>query len=588
MDPTGTKSMGFYGNLTLNVDKKTGKMTGASDVFSGAAEQAYQAKLKLAEPIEANKKNVNLQLEALSNLQAKANDLNTLSNALFYKDAIGNFGIFSNMVAASSSTSTTPADSIIDINLEAGSALDEFSVEVMRLAAHDSISSAVGLPSPVTVLNWSGPLTVGSQLFTLTETMSLTDVKNLINTKSADTKINASIIKVGATDYRLSLQSKDFATPITIVNGLTGTSVGQIPATSTKTIEDLSAQIQFNGITMTRPSNTINDIVDGLTLTLKKAEPGTQISMQITPDVKNTKDVISAWATSMNQIVDEIAKHRKFDSVTLKFSDDAVLGKADILQTVDALIKDNMTWKIAGAKTGEFKFLDQIGLTADFTGKITIDEQKLDEALKTNYDGVRKLFEYQETISNPKLLVSAHPNNISATLIEDSTGAQLTTTVTLNKDMGGALTATISVAGKTYTVPSNKMTVDGGIISFNGADACGTSLTDNPYKGFEYFYVGEIPNGGSDSSTIKFSQGFGDRLGRNLSSLLADKTGAFAVQKANFTNEITKIDERIKVINEKAESIKEETLQKFGKIEGVMQSMTATLAYLDAMMGNKK
>ncbi|MBP6985627.1 MAG: flagellar filament capping protein FliD [Alphaproteobacteria bacterium] len=593
MNVDASNGMGLYGKLTLGVNEKTGKVTGGSDVFVQAADEMYEAKLKTKEPLESDKKNIDLKLEALANLQAKAKDLQTCSSKLFHTDGLGNMGVFADMYAGFSSTSSTPVADLIDLNIVANANLQDFTLEITQLAKNDSTFSSLGVASSAVALNWTGTYTLNGVDITVDATKTLQAIKEDINRQSDITFVQASVIKVSNTDFRLALQSTKVATPITIVNSLTGFTAGQVPAASGKTIEDLSASFKFNDIPMTRTENNVTDIVDGMTVVLKKAEPGTKMTISLHPDQESTKDAIRSWVVALNSLIEDVAMHKKVDYEKKSLSSEALLHGTTILNTMDSLIRDSVAWLVNG---NTYKDLASVGLNTDyFTNKISIDEQKLDAAVKNDFNAVRKLFEYQAKLSNSNMLIADHPPFIPSSIIANSNGNVLTSTVTINRDNNGILTANLTISGGTYAahtfeVSTDKISVQADVIQFSGDNALSANVVDNPYKGFSFVYIGAstIANSASDSSTFTLSQGFADRIQHNLTNVLEEFDGGFTRQKNEFISHKEVLDKKITKISEAADSQKEKFQKQIAQMESARQQLNALKNAADVFMNMMK
>jgi flagellar capping protein FliD len=599
-------NMGLFSKIKLSVDEKTGAMTGAADALVDTTDQIVQGILAGAKKKETEKDKINIKTESLSNLQTKVGDLQTKAARLFGSDYKGGYGAFAEMYANYSSLSVTtatpsPVQNLIDVNLAPYANLQEFTLEVTQAARYDFTSSEVGVPSATTPLNWSGPFTINGYQTSTTSNMSLNDIKLMLNRQTVNTGVNASIVQVNSTDYRLSLQSTTIGQPINITDSTTSTAAGQIPGVSGKTPDDLCAKFKFNGIAMTRTNNSVNDIVAGLTVVIKKSEAGTVMTVRVTPDVESAQTAIIDWVTSLNALIDEVAVHKKYDLEKNEVSKDAFLYNTDIISEVDALIRNNLSMTGQGMGDGNFKFLEQIGIKTNLdTGKLVIDQLALQKSLQSNFTGVQKLFEYQNQISNPKLIVFDHPDSISNNVISYVDGVtkkevSITNTMTLNRDNSGNLTASITVsgglyAGKTFTVPTSAIKISGNNVQFNGDDAKADGVSGSPYAGFEFLYVGanNIVNGGSDSSTIQFTQGFGDKMTKSLNALLEDKTGNFALQREQFSEKIKSLNKAIETINARAEKAKKFYQTQFAKFEAARAVLAPLPGLIEAMSGKSK
>jgi len=73
-----------------------------------------------------------------------------------------------------------------------------------------------------------------------------------------------------------------------------------------QTLEAKSANITVNGLAVERDTNTIDDVINGVTLDLKKATPGTNVTLAITQDSAGIKEDITAFVDSFNALFEKI------------------------------------------------------------------------------------------------------------------------------------------------------------------------------------------------------------------------------------------------------------------------------------------
>ena len=177
------------------------------------------------------------------------------------------------------------------------------------------------------------------------------------------------------------------------------------------------AVIKYEGITITRSQNDIDDVVPGVTLHLadKTERPAT---ISIRPDTESAKDALIQFVGKYNQTVAEINVLSQ--------------NKPEIVQELDYLTSDEKEayqkklglffndFSLSSAKgsmqriiSAQYKFsesaevtmLNQIGISTNATnysgynpgkmrGYLEIDEKKLDEHLKNNLEDIKKIFGY--------------------------------------------------------------------------------------------------------------------------------------------------------------------------------------------------
>jgi len=154
------------------------------------------------------------------------------------------------------------------------------------------------------------------------------------------------------------------------------------------------AAFTLNGVSMTRSKNLIDDAIAGIAITLVKGGNSTA-TITVGADTKKVSDAIHSWVDQYNSTIDFITQAVNFDTTTKKPG--ALYG--------DSSLRD-LRQRLVQATTGEvknipglYKALSQIGIhtaawgEADFgTGKLSIDETKLDASLKDHLDDVAQLF----------------------------------------------------------------------------------------------------------------------------------------------------------------------------------------------------
>ena len=194
------------------------------------------------------------------------------------------------------------------------------------------------------------------------------------------------------------------------------TDLGYGPVHPVSTAED--AIIKYEGITITRPSNKIDDVVPEITLNVHdKTEKTATIAVK--PDVESSKAAIIEFVGKYNQAVAELNilsqnKPELIDELDYLTNDEkeAEKEKLGLFQSDFSLtnIKSNMATTVAArymfSDTAEVTMLSQLGIATNaggysggysqskLRGYLEIDEKKLDAALENHLDDIKMLFGY--------------------------------------------------------------------------------------------------------------------------------------------------------------------------------------------------
>lgn len=176
------------------------------------------------------------------------------------------------------------------------------------------------------------------------------------------------------------------------------------------------AIIKYEGITITRPTNKIDDVVPEITLNLhEKTEKTATISVK--PDIEASKDAIIQFVGQYNQVVAEINilsqnKAEIVDELEYLSKDekDEEKKKLGLFQSDFSLtnIKSNMSTIISSnyifSDSAEITMLSQLGIATNaggysggysqskLRGYLEIDEKKLDSALQNHLDDIKQIF----------------------------------------------------------------------------------------------------------------------------------------------------------------------------------------------------
>ncbi len=128
---------------------------------------------------------------------------------------------------------------------------------------------------------------------------SSTDLKNWIN--GLGVNVSASVVETsGSSNWALMIQGTQTGTTNAVsFSGLTG-----VPATLTNTSVTTAANASFivNGTTFSRASNTVTDVIDGLTLSLNKAS-GTAQTISVGKGIDVSSDAINTLIKAYNEVM---------------------------------------------------------------------------------------------------------------------------------------------------------------------------------------------------------------------------------------------------------------------------------------------
>ncbi|MDD9951341.1 MAG: flagellar filament capping protein FliD [Zetaproteobacteria bacterium] len=146
--------------------------------------------------------------------------------------------------------------------------------------------------------------------------------------------------------------------------------------------------VLFEDVPITDTDNTMDELIDGVTLQARRSEPGTRVQISILHDIDATVEMIAGFVEKYNQIAEFISGQFKKDAETGSFG--VLSGDSSIKFVMRQL--QNALFAAAG-NTQKYTTLAQVGITSEpRTGLLQMDESKVRAALSTDYEAVSKLF----------------------------------------------------------------------------------------------------------------------------------------------------------------------------------------------------
>ncbi|HQS66656.1 MAG TPA: flagellar filament capping protein FliD [Sulfuricurvum sp.] len=267
--------------------------------------------------------------------------------------------------------------SAVSVSAAAGVNVQSFSISNTKLALNDihqsgtfsSTTAPIASGGSGTMTLTSGGLSFG---INYTNTMTLEELKDAINLQAGN-KIQASVLQVGATDYRLVLRSKETGLDQKIVTTDTGGFLDQKLITydavtnPTGTMEEVQAaedaSFKYNGITLTRSSNVITDITPGVTINLLQDSTSITSHISITQDVDTIAAEVSTLVKSYNTLLSQLK-----DMTTT----DVEAGKAGIFNgdnSINAIGRE--VTRLMTSINGQGNSLALYGIDLDETGAMS-------------------------------------------------------------------------------------------------------------------------------------------------------------------------------------------------------------------------
>ncbi|NIJ09590.1 flagellar hook-associated protein 2 [Sphingomonas vulcanisoli] len=494
---------------------------------------------------------------------AQVSELATLSSAL------STFKTSLNTLISGGTLRTQPSSSdtsVLTATAQAGASLGNLSAQltVKQLAkAQSLVSGYLGTASTVigagglTITVGSGSTAKTTQVTLDSSNDTLSGIASAIN--AANAGVTAAIV-TDSTGARLQIKSTTGAANAFTIAPTSGsdTALGALqypPITSTdgngNTVTTGMTQAQaaqdaivnLDGVDVSRSTNTISDLISGVTLSLVKAAPDETVSLGATRPTDAITAAVNDFVSAYNTLQSELATDTAYSTGSTSaglFSGDSSVRM--IMTQLSRLTSTTLN------TSGGPSTLAEIGVQTGRDGTLSVDSTQLATMLSKYPDGVEALF---------------NPTQHSSSALIKITSA-----------MGAAKAGTYTL---TNIVPANGSTPPSGSIGNLSGQPDGVLLAASPVADAAGLVI--QPQGTVASATITVDPGIGGALQAIVDSLTAS-TGLLATISTRLqTQKSTLADQQTKLTSDKTNYETRLTSQ-FTAMNTAVSAYKSTQSYL--------
>ena len=282
------------------------------------------------------------------------------------------------------STPTVSDESVLGATSRAGLSADSFAatVVVTQLARAQTNYSGIVADRTAAIGAGTMTLTVGGAAKTITidaANNSLDGLANAINASGAG--VTASII-ADEGGHRLILKG-----PTGDVGAFTlAADPGADPGLSafatagglTEGQSAANAEFTIDGVAFSRATNIIDDVVPGMSLTLKKAAPGQPVDIGASRPLDMIKQTVGDFVSVYNQLKKNLTSASSMSGSTASLR--------ELERELQGLVNKVLS------SHGTINKLSDIGISTTKEGLLTVDNAKLDKVLASDAGAVEALF----------------------------------------------------------------------------------------------------------------------------------------------------------------------------------------------------
>lgn len=545
----------------------TSATTDTSDIdWDALIEVAVQAKLSKADTIDLKITANEAKIAAYQELQSLLSDVADAADALRAVSGSSNSDtdVFLDRAAYLTANGDVDASAALSATVEDGSDVGSYDIQILQLAKAHKIAGSTQ-SSQSDDLGLAGVVSLGvvdgeAVEITITETMSLADIADAINAESEETGVQATVLRVSDSSYRLVLSGVETGETIA-ASAVSGDDVlASLGLTDSDGAfadvlqETQDAILTLDGITVTRSSNDIDDLLDGVTLHLYQTtqdDPDTEsdvsITLEVGADVSSAKEAIQALVDAYNAFREFVATQQTLASDGT-VSDDAVLFGDGTMRSAMLSVYSALT------STVDDESMALIGLSFDSDGTLVLDEDTLDNALLDDLDTVKALLSFQMDSSSSQLKLLSRGTSVPADF-----------TLDISVDSSGAPSAA-SVNG------------DSSLFTVSGTRIIGAE--GSIYEGYTFVFTGTS----AESIDISLKTGIAELL-YNAADPVADTTdGSLQTLIDNLTEVDDDLQTKSDAIRSAAETYQTNLSARYARYQAAIAAAESTQDYLTALI----
>lgn len=321
-----------------------------------------------------------------SNLNAEVSAIGTLKSSLStFQTAMQGLTVDQLQAHTATSADTTKFTATADGTAVASA----YNIEVVSLAySHQMMSSAFADSNTTTIGTTGDTMTIqvgsnASNAFTVDiGGQTLAGIRDAINSAADNKGVTASIMNTDA-GYQLVLQSNQTGTAnamtLSYADGSGSPITDPLSMATTQAASD--AVIKVNGQTATRSTNTISDVIQGVTLNLVgTSASGVTTALTVAADQTTVKSAIQSFVDAYNALQKSITSLQS-----------GALANDNSPSMVQSQLYDVLNTPATGV-SNYYSYLAGIGVSIQKDGTMGIDSTQLDNALNTDPSGVAQLF----------------------------------------------------------------------------------------------------------------------------------------------------------------------------------------------------
>ncbi len=315
---------------------------------------------------------------------------------------------------------------------------------------------------------------------------------------------------------------------------------------------------------ISRSSNTVDDVVTGLTLHLHDTTDATGEEVNLTRDIQSVKTKLDKMVTAYNNAVDFIKENTRYDQAT---ETAGVLMGDYAVSSIQYRLREPLIEQAAGFISDVDSFLTplSVGFDLDGDGHLSLDHNDLDEAIAEDYRDVLALIGADKTGSS------------SSNTIEFYSAASSYTTA-------GEYDVQVTVSGGAITDAQIKLSSESSYrtASFSGNIVTGNSDFDDngdpvyPENGLQLSV--DLSADGVYNATVRVKQGFAGKIEDAIDVMLKPTVGSLVLDQDHVQDQIELLQDKIEDEEYRLGKRENRLVLKFARLEKTLALLQNQMA----------
>ncbi|OGT07420.1 MAG: flagellar hook protein FliD, partial [Gallionellales bacterium RBG_16_57_15] len=154
-----------------------------------------------------------------------------------------------------------------------------------------------------------------------------------------------------------------------------------------QTVTAQNADFKVNGVTVSKTSNTVSDVIQGVTLTLSKVTTS-PVTLTVARDTATVSSSIASFVKAYNDLAGTLKNLSAYDAANQK---GAILQGDSTVRSLQSQLRSMLSTPVVGT-SGALTTLSDVGVSFQKDGTLAVNQTKLDSVMASNFSDIASLF----------------------------------------------------------------------------------------------------------------------------------------------------------------------------------------------------